>query len=91
VFRTTIITPVKPQISKFQAEKNLVMWALTCCGGSTHEHFLSESSRPYMLAYCLFLNVLPLCIGGEVITISISFNIMSGREKHMAISAVYNL
>jgi hypothetical protein len=47
------MTPVKPQISKFQAEKNLAKWALTCYGGSTHKRLLSESSRPYILAYYL--------------------------------------
>jgi hypothetical protein len=62
------MTPVKPQISKFEADKylgrqNLAKWALTCYGGFTHERLLSESSRPYMLAYYLFLYVLLLCIG----------------------------
>jgi hypothetical protein len=68
------MTPVKPQIS---GRQNLAKWASTCYGGSTHERLLSESSRPYVLAYYLFLYVLLLCIGGEVITISISFNLMS--------------
>jgi hypothetical protein len=78
------MTPVKPQISKFQADKILpIKWALTCYGGFTHERLLSESSRPYMLAYYLFLYVLLLCIGGEVITVSIYFNLMSGRENIM--------
>ena len=76
------MTPVKPQISKFKADKCLAKWALTCYGGFTHERLLSESSRPYMLAYYLFLYVLLLCIG-EVITISISFNLMSARENIM--------
>jgi hypothetical protein len=47
------MTPVKPQISKFKADKCLAKWALTCYGGFTHERLLSESSRPYMLAYNL--------------------------------------
>jgi hypothetical protein len=47
------MTPVKPQISKFQADKILPKWALACYGGSTDERLLSESSRPYMLAYYL--------------------------------------
>jgi hypothetical protein len=47
------MTPVKPQISKFKADKCLTTWALTCYGGFTHERLLSESSRPYMLAYFL--------------------------------------
>jgi hypothetical protein len=80
VLRKTIMMPVKPQISKFQADKNLAKWASTCYGGSTHERLLSESSHPYMLAYYLFLYVLLLCIEGEFVTVSISFNLMSGRE-----------
>jgi hypothetical protein len=56
--------------------------ALTCYGGSTHKRLLNESSRPYMLAYYLFLYVLLLCIG-EAITVSISFNLMSARENIM--------
>jgi hypothetical protein len=47
------MTPVKSQISKFQAEKILLSGLLRCYGGSTHERLLSESSRPYMLAYYL--------------------------------------
>jgi hypothetical protein len=48
------MTPVKPQISKFKADQCLAKWALTCYGGFTHERLLSESSRPYLLAYfCL--------------------------------------
>ena len=52
VLRTTKMTPVKPQISKFKAE-------LSCQVGfnvsrrSADERFLSESSRSYMLAYYL--------------------------------------
>ena len=76
------MTPVNPQISTFKADKCLAKWALTCYGGFTHERLLSESSRPYMLAYYLFLYVLLLCIG-EVITVSISFNLMSARENIM--------
>jgi hypothetical protein len=49
---TTFMMPVKPQISKFQADKILpIKWALTCYGGSTHERILRESCRPYILAY----------------------------------------
>jgi hypothetical protein len=77
------MTPVKPQLSKFQADKIFAKWALTCYGGSSHERLLSESNRPYMLAYYLFLYVLLLCIRREVITVSISFNLMSGRENIM--------
>jgi hypothetical protein len=72
------MTPVKPQISNFQADKILSSGLLTCNGGSTHERLLSKSSRPYMLAYYLFLL---LCIGGEVITVSISFNLICLTEK----------
>jgi hypothetical protein len=61
------MTTVKPQISKFQSVKILpsglqrVMVALLMI-----ERLLSESSRPYMLAYYLFLYLLPvLCIGGH--------------------------
>jgi hypothetical protein len=50
------MTYVKPQISKFKANKSSQV-ALTCYGGSTHERLLSESSRSYMLA---FLSVLVL-------------------------------
>jgi hypothetical protein len=50
----TIMTPVKPQISKFKAEKCLAEWASSCYGGFTHERLASESSRPLMLAYFLF-------------------------------------
>jgi hypothetical protein len=63
---------------KISGRQILTKWALTCYGGFTHERLLSESSRPYMLAYFLFLHVLLLCIG-EVITVSISFNLMSAR------------
>jgi hypothetical protein len=66
------MTPVKPLISKYQADKILP----SGYGGSTHERLLSESSRPYMLAYNLILYVLLLCIGGEVITVSQSFILM---------------
>jgi hypothetical protein len=79
------MTSVKPQISKFQADKWLSKWALTCYGGSTHERLLSESSCRYMLADYLFLLVLLvlLCIGGEAMTVSIYLNLMSGRENVM--------
>ena len=46
------MTPVKPQISKFKAEKSCQV-GLTCHGGSTHERLLSESSRSYMLTFRL--------------------------------------
>jgi hypothetical protein len=82
VLRTTIMTPVKPQISKFQADKILLSW-LQRVMAALLMSVLSESSRPYMLAYYLFLYVLLLCIGGQVITVSISFNPMSGRENIM--------
>jgi hypothetical protein len=49
---------------KISGRQSLAKWALTCYGGSTHERLLSESSRPYMLAYYLFVYVLLLCIGG---------------------------
>jgi hypothetical protein len=64
------MTPVKPQVSKFNADKILPSGALTCYGGFSHERLLGESSRPYMLAYYLFLHV-PLLCKGEVITVSI--------------------
>jgi hypothetical protein len=54
------MTPVKPQMSTFQADKK---WALTCYGGSTYERLLNESSRPYRLAYYLIVYVLLMCIG----------------------------
>jgi hypothetical protein len=44
------MTPVKPQISKFEADKDFAKWALSCYGGCTHERLISESIRPYMLA-----------------------------------------
>ena len=57
------MTHVKPQISKFQADKILPSaWALTCNGGSTHERLLSESSRPYMLAYYLSAGIHWICM-----------------------------
>ena len=62
VLRTTIMTPVKPQISKFQADKIFAKWALTCYGGSTRQRLLSELSRPYMLAYNLSAYIRWLCI-----------------------------
>jgi hypothetical protein len=68
---------------KISGRQNLANWALTCYGGSTHERLLSESSRPYMLACYLFLYVLLLCVGGGVITVSISFNLMYARENIM--------
>jgi hypothetical protein len=77
------MTPAKPQISKFKADKKLAKWALTCYGGSTHERLLSESSRPYMLAYYLFLYVLLLYRKRKVMTVSICFYVMSGRENIM--------
>ena len=46
--------PVKPQISKFKAEKSC-QGDLTCYGGSTHERLLSESSRSYTLAVRLYV------------------------------------
>jgi hypothetical protein len=68
---------------EISGRQNLAKWALTFYGGSTHERLLSESSRPYMLAYYLFLYVLLLCIGQEVITVSISFHLMYRRENIM--------
>jgi hypothetical protein len=68
--------------SKILGRQNLAKWALTCYGGFTHERLLSESSRPYMLAYYLFLYVLLLCVG-QVITVSISSNLMSARKDIM--------
>jgi hypothetical protein len=65
---------------KISGRQNLAKWVLTCCGGSTHQRLLSESSRPYMLTYYLFLYVLLLCIG-EVITVSTYSNLMSAREN----------
>jgi hypothetical protein len=44
------MTPVKPQMTKFQAEKSCQV-GFTCHGGSTQEHLLSESSCSYMLAF----------------------------------------
>jgi hypothetical protein len=44
-----------------------------CYSGSTHERLLIESSRPCMLAYYLFRYVLLMCIGGEIIRVSILF------------------
>jgi hypothetical protein len=76
------MTPVKPQISKFKADKCLAKWDLTCYGGFTHKRLLSESSRPYMLAYYLLLYALLMCIR-EVITVSLSFNLTSARENMM--------
>jgi hypothetical protein len=38
---------------EISGRQNLVKWALTYYRGSTHERLLSESSRPYMLAYYL--------------------------------------
>jgi hypothetical protein len=75
------MTPVKPQISKFMAEKILpsglqrVMAALPLVNrvtSSVHVSILSVS----------ICTVLLLCIG-EVITVSISFNFMSARENMM--------
>jgi hypothetical protein len=63
------MTPVKPQISKFKGRRNLANRALTCYGGSTHERLLSESSRPYMLAY--YLSALVVHV----------FSVMSCREN----------
>ena len=57
VLRTTIMTHVKPQISKFKSEKSCQV-GLTCYGGCIHERLLSESSRSYMLAYYLSVFVL---------------------------------
>jgi hypothetical protein len=75
------MTPVKTANIKISGRQNLAKWALTCYGGSTHERLLSKSSRPYMLAYYLFLYVLLLCIRGQVITVGTHFNPMSGREN----------
>jgi hypothetical protein len=83
MLRTTIMTPVKQPNIKISGRQNLAKQALTCYGGSTHQRLLSEISRPYMLAYDLFLYVLLLCTGGEVITVSISFNLIFGRENIM--------
>ena len=48
------MTPVKPQVSKFKAEKSSKC-ALACYDGSTHERLLSESGRSYMLAFRLYV------------------------------------
>ena len=73
-----------PANIKISGRQNLAKWVLTCYGGPTHERLLNDSSHPYMLAYYLFLYVLLLCIGeGEVITVSISFNVMFGLENMM--------
>jgi hypothetical protein len=86
------MTPVKPQILNYDACKtanikiygrqNLAKWALTCYGGFTHERLLSDSSRLYMLAYYVSICTAIVHIG-EVITVSISFNLMSARENMM--------
>jgi hypothetical protein len=57
---------------KISGRQNIAKWALACYGGSTRERLLSESSRPYMLTFYLFLYVLLLCTGEEVITVRIS-------------------
>ena len=72
--------------------QNLSKWALTCYGGSTRERLLSESSRPYMLAYYLFLCVLLLWIEeGVVITVSISFNLSLNGRENIAINGFHDL
>jgi hypothetical protein len=38
---------------KISGRQNLAKWALACYSGFTHERLLSESGRPYMLAYYL--------------------------------------
>jgi hypothetical protein len=38
---------------KISGRQNLVKWALTCFGGSTHERLLGELVCPYMVAYYL--------------------------------------
>jgi hypothetical protein len=38
---------------KTSRRQNLVKWASTYYGDSTHERLLSESSRPYILVYYL--------------------------------------
>jgi hypothetical protein len=68
---------------KISGRQNLAKSASTCYGGFTHERLLSKSSRPYIIAYYLLLYELLLCIRGEVIILSISFNLMSGRENIM--------
>ena len=47
---------------KISGRQNLAKWALTCYGGSTRERLLSESSRPYMLAYYLSACIHWMCI-----------------------------
>ena len=59
--RTTKNDACKTANIKISGRQNLAKWALTCYGGSTRERLLSESSRPYMLAYYLFLCVLRYC------------------------------
>jgi hypothetical protein len=66
---------------KISGGQNLAKWVLTCYCGSTHEHLSSESSRQYLM-YNLFLYVLLLCIGEQIITVSISY-LVSGRENMM--------
>jgi hypothetical protein len=53
---------IKTANIKISGRQNLVKWVITCYGGSIHERLLSESSRPHMLAYYLFLYELLLCI-----------------------------
>jgi hypothetical protein len=57
------MTPVKPQVSKFEfrAEKSCQV-GFNVLQGSAREHSLSESSRPYVLAYYLFVHALLLFI-----------------------------
>jgi hypothetical protein len=78
---------------KISGRQNLAKLALTCYGGSTHERLLSESNRPYMLAYYLFLYLLLLSIGGARSSHKAYLLSSYLEEKTIiyAINAFYNL
>jgi hypothetical protein len=53
MLRTTIMTPVEPRISKFQPDKMLPRGLQRAMAALLMSIYLSEWSRPYMLAYYL--------------------------------------
>lgn len=59
MLKTAIMTPLKPRISKIQAQKCCQVGSNVLQGLYTHEHMhehmLSESSRLYMLAFCTYV------------------------------------
>jgi hypothetical protein len=71
------MTPVKPQISKFQTDKKFAKWALTCYGGSTHERLLRFVCLQTLAFRCTYSHDLYLF---ETLSVKVRGSDSSGRE-----------